>query len=407
MATVPEIPCAANIDFDGAQTMLRANAHPLGMESVRLSKAGRRTLAEPVVARIDSPRRDSAAMDGYAVRSGDLSGNATRLTLQGESFAGSAIPLPLLSGTAVAVSTGAPMPMGADRVVMREFVRVEGSEVVVPSAPGKTHVRVRGSDFTCGQVLLQPGTRIDARTMLVAAAADQERVTVWRRPRIHVLCNGDELARPGDAYLRDDAVPDSLSEALLLMARQWGSKPCGISCVPDNADALRLASEKALPEADVLVIAGGASQGRRDHARTALLPLGLDLLFAGVAMKPAKPLWYGRIGTVHVLGLPGNPTAALTAARLFLAPLVSALAGAGYDRALRWSSLRSLESAAPGGDRDQFLCGHWDEAEAGARIIARQEASAQMMLATADLLVERRAGAPLAPQGAMLRCLPF
>lgn len=407
MATAPETPCQATIGFDAAQEVVRENALPLGIESVPLAKAGRRVLAQPVVARIDSPRRDSAAMDGYAVCSADLTGEVVRLKLVGESTAGGSAPQPLEPGTALRMSTGAPMPPGADRVVMRELTRTEGNQVIVPGTTGKSHVRARASDFARGDVLLPAGTRVDARTMVVTAAADMDRVGVWRQPRVHVLSNGDELAPPGHATPNADWVPDSLSEGLALLARQWGGKPVGASRSKDQVQGLRAMAQAALEDADILLVVGGASHGHRDMARSALMPLGLRLLFSGVAMKPGKPLWYGRIGGAHVLGLPGNPTAALTTARLFLAPLACGLSGAGFDHALRWSERRLLHDTPGGSERDQFLCANADGAGNGVSIIERQQASAQMMLAQADLLVQRRAGAAPAKAGAMLRCLRF
>ncbi|PNU05509.1 molybdopterin molybdotransferase MoeA [Novosphingobium guangzhouense] len=408
MATAPELPChAAATSFDAAQAVVRANCAPLGIEWVALAKAGRRILAADAVARIDSPRRDSAAMDGFAVRSQDLTSDFTRLVLRAESVAGGAVPPALLADTAIRVSTGAPMPAGADRVVMHEHARVEGGHIIVPHVSGKPHVRPRASDFAQGTALLPAGTRIDPRAMVVAAAADIEKLPVWRQPRLRVLVNGDELVPPGCAVQDCDTIPDSLSEALLLMARQWGAKPLGALRVMDRVDELRATARMALEDTDVIVIAGGASDGHRDLVRAALTPLGLRMRFAGVAMKPGKPVWYGMIGGIHVLGLPGNPTAALTTARLFLAPMICALSGAGFDHALRWSERRLLHDVPAGSDRDQFLCAVADRTSDGVIIIARQEASAQMMLARADLLVERRAGADPAAAGASVRCLPF
>lgn len=405
MASVASIPCAATISFDEAQDIIRENSVPLGTQFVPLGEAGRRVLARDVVARIDSPRRDCAAMDGYAVRSGDLAQGIVRFRLFGESCAGSASPGLLPAGMAVGVSTGAPMPAGADCVVMREYATVDDGYVILTHKGSKAHVRQRGDDFAQGQILLTKGTRIDARVMVVAAAADVDGVTVWRRPRVHILTNGDELVEPGKAAMDVDAVPDSLSESLMLMARQWGGKPTGMSRAPDRIDVVRDAAGAALGETDILVVVGGASHGHRDLARTALMPLGLRLAFAGVAMKPGKPLWYGRVGTTHILGLPGNPTAALTTARLFLAPMIAAISGSDFASALRWSCHPASHPLDTGGDRDQFLCGLM-EADA-ARIIERQQASAQLMLAQADMLIERRAGASSAAAGSLLRCLRF
>lgn len=405
MATAPSIPCAATISFDDAQAIVRESSVPLGTQFVPLGKAGRRTLATDVVALIDSPRRDCAAMDGYAVRSDDLAQGVVRFRLAGESCAGGPSPGPLPIGMAVRISTGAPMPADADRVVMREYATVDGGYVILTDRGGKAHVRKRGDDFAQGQILLSKGMRIDARAMVVAAAADVDGVTVWRRPRVHIMTNGDELVEPGKAAMEANAVPDSLSEALMLMTRQWGGKPTGMSRVPDRIDRVRDVATATLANTDILVFAGGASHGHRDLARAALMPLGLRLAFAGVAMKPGKPLWYGRIGTTHILGLPGNPTAALTTARLFLAPMIAAISGAGFASALRWSCHPASHALEAGGDRDQFLCGV-TEADT-VQMIERQQASAQMMLAEADILIERRAGAPSGPAGSLLRCLRF
>ncbi|WP_260929372.1 molybdopterin molybdotransferase MoeA [Novosphingobium sp. 9] len=407
MATAPELPCYAATTFDAAQAIVRQSCSPLGMEWVPLAKAGRRILAGDAVARIDSPRRDSAAMDGFAIRSVDLISDLARLVLQGESAAGGGQPLPLRPGAAMRISTGAPMPVGADRVVMGEHARIDGRFVILPRTSGKPHVRPRASDFAKGTRLLPAGTCIDPRAMMVAAAADIDTLPVWRQPRLRVLTNGDELVPPGSAAPDIDTIPDSLSEALLLMARQWGAKPMGSQRSRDRMDEFRAKAMSALEETDLLVIAGGASHGHRDMARAAFAPLGLRLAFAGVAMKPGKPLWYGRIGCTHVLGLPGNPTAAMTTARLFLAPMICALSGAGFDHALQWSLRRLLHDAPSGSDRDQFLCATGESAGNGVSIIKRQEASAQMMLAQADLLVERLAHCASMEAGSEVRCLRF
>lgn len=405
MATVLDMPCAAATSFDEAQNLLRGRAAPIGTEIVPLARAGGRILAKEIFARIDSPRRDSAAMDGFAVRSADLSMGITRFLVCGESTAGGSTPPLLQPGMAARVSTGAPMPPGADRVVVREHARVEGGNVLLPDYAGKSHVRRRGDDFSRGQMLLAAGTRIDARTMVVVAAADLSSVTVWRRPTLHVMVNGDELAHPGEAASTTYRVPDSLSAALVLMAEKWGAQAIGASRCGDRIDDLKAKAEAALGEADILVVAGGASHGHRDYARPALLPLGLRLAFAGVTMKPGKPLWYGKIGSTHVIGLPGNPTAALTTARLFLAPLISAVSGGRFDDALHWSLRPVLHDVEEAGSRDQFLCGVNEPC--GVRVIERQQASAQMMLAQADLLMERRANAARVVAGASLRCLEF
>jgi molybdopterin molybdotransferase len=388
------VPCAASLSFDAAQAMLAAIARPLGTESVRLAKAGRRVLAEPLGATLDIPSRDLAAMDGFAVREHDLAAGVRSFTVTGAAYPGAPWTGNVGAGDAIRIMTGAPMPAGADRVLMRELVTDrDGTITRGGPVPAKPHVRKRGSDTPAGTEVLPAGKLLDPRALVVAAAADAARLTVWRRPSVRVIATGDELVSAGSAR-ETGGIPDSLSEAVLLMARQWGAAPLGATLVRDDPEQLAHAAGAALDDADVLVLCGGASRGDRDFAKSALTGLGLELLFADVAIKPGKPVWCGRIGQKLVLGLPGNPTAAMTVARLFLAPLLTALGGRGVGPALRWERARLLESVTTG-DREAFLCA--ERMEEGVRVLPRQSASAQCMLARADALVRIAPGlTPLA-----------
>jgi molybdopterin molybdotransferase len=296
------------------------------------------------------------------------------------------------------------MPSGADRVLMRELVTAaDGVLALDAPVPAKPHVRLRGSDTAAGTVVLPAGRLLDPRALVVAAAADAGMLTVWRAPRVRVIATGDELVPAGEARA-SGGVPDSLSEAVLLMARQWGAKPLGAVPVRDDPALLAAAAEAALADADVLVLCGGASRGDRDFAKAALVPLGLELAFADVAIKPGKPVWLGRIGAKLVLGLPGNPTAAMTVARLFLAPLLTALGGRGMAPALRWERVPLVEDVSAG-DREALLCA--ERLDDGVRVLARQSASAQCMLALADALVRLPADAGTLSAGARVETLRF
>lgn len=297
------------------------------------------------------------------------------------------------------------MPTGADRVIPHELTRSSPDGVIVDRIPEKPHIRRHASDFAAGTILLQPGTTIGPRALAVAAAADIPAVTVWRQPRVAVLTSGDELTPPGTASDVQVAIPDSLSGALLLTALQWGALPVGAKLLRDNVDAISEGARDALSGCDILVLAGGASNGPRDFSREAVLRLGFELQFAGVAMKPGKPVWYGTRGHQRVLGIPGNPTAALTVARLMLAPLISAFSGASFDAALRWFDLPATDAVSITPDRESFLLGMRDGD--GARILPFQEASGQMRLASADLLIHRPALAEPAKDADVLRCLAF
>ena len=215
---------------------------------------------------------------------------------------------------------------------------------------------------------------------------------VWRRPRVRLIATGDEIAAPGTAAALPHAIPDSLSIALAAFARNWGADIIATERAADDPAAIRAAARAALGDADLLVIAGGASRGDRDHCRAALAALGLDIAFADLTIKPGKPVWFGRLGSLVVLGLPGNPTAALTVARLFLAPLLAGMMGRQPSEALAWEP-RPLSAPAPrNGDRDAFLCA--DMAQDGVRLLDRQSAAGQGMLAQARYLVHRPAHAP-------------
>ncbi len=399
------VPCGAALRFDAAQAILATVAQPLGTEQVPLSRAGRRVLAEPVRAAMDIPARDLAAMDGFAVREADLATGLRRFAVAGAAYPGAPFQGTLQPGGAVRIMTGALMPAGADRVLMRELVGAEDLTVTLEGpVPAKPHVRLRGSDSAAGTVLLPAGRLLDPRALVAAAAADAAMLAVWRAPGVRVIATGDELVPAGEAQARG-GIPDSLSEAVLLMARQWGARPLGAARVRDDEASLRASAEAALADSDVLVLCGGASRGDRDFARSALGPLGLELLFADVAIKPGKPVWLGRIDGRLVLGLPGNPTAAMTVARLFLAPLLAGLGGRGVQAAFRWEGLPLAEGIAANGDREAFQCA--ERTDTGVQVIGGQSASGQSLLARADLLVRRLPGERALAAGSVVASLRF
>lgn len=396
--------CAASIDFDSALAILATHARPLGKESVSLADAGGRYLAAPVVARIDAPRRDCAAMDGYAVRDVDLKNGTIVLRSRGTSYAGGAEPGAISAGDTWRVMTGGPLPHGSDRVVMIEHCRHRGDLVVLDAPPlGKPHVRKAGSDFAANDELLAAGTRLTPARLVVAAAADHSEVEVWGRPRILLVATGDEIRPPGCASQMPSAIPDSLSIAIERMCVMAGADVVASLRLPDDEKTIAEARQET--SADVVVVIGGASRGDRDFGRSAFASLGLEVAFADVAIKPGKPVWYGRLGQTHVLGLPGNPTAALTVARLFLTPLIAGLAGGAISDALPWQLRRATRPIPANGPREAFLCGSL--CYEGAAICDRQDASGQAALALADCIVRRPAGAPAANEGALVPVLPL
>ncbi|HEY9218350.1 MAG TPA: molybdopterin molybdotransferase MoeA, partial [Phenylobacterium sp.] len=314
------------IGYDDAVEAIRSLADPLESESVELDEADARVLAAPIVAGRASPPVTVSAMDGYAVRDADLAATPVRLKVLGESFAGQGYVGSLEPGGCVRIFTGAPAPVGADRIVVQEVVCREGGVALMTERPtGARHIRAAASDFAAGDVLVNAGVMLDPQKLVAAAAADLSAVRVVRRPKLLVLSTGDELRAPGSNGVSVGGVPESVSFGVAALARRWGAQVEGRRRLPDDLERLEAAAAEALGACDLLVVTGGASVGDRDFAKPMFQRRGLELVFSKVAIKPGKPVWLGRADGTLVLGLPGNPTAAMVTARLFLAPLVAGL----------------------------------------------------------------------------------
>lgn len=395
------------IDFDEACRRVAAIVAPLGVEPMALDLAWDRILAAPVTARRSAPGAAVSAMDGYAVRDADLAAGATRLRLVGESFAGSpGDGPPLEPGACVRIFTGAPMPVGADRVVMQEVVQREGETVVFAERPSPArHVRAAGSDFAAGEVLLEAGARLTPQALVAAAAADRDVVDVFVRPRVAVLSTGDELVAPGLPTTVPGTIPESVSFGVAALVRAWGGEVVFRRRLGDDLPSLAQAAAAALEAADVVVVTGGASVGERDFSKAMFRDLGLRLEFEKVAIKPGKPVWVGRVGDRIVVGLPGNPSAAMVTARLFLAPLLAGLGGGRPEDALAWRMAPLASALDGGGDRETFQRGR--TTVDGVRPVGNQDSSAQKDLAMADLLIRRRPGAGAQEAGELVEVLTF
>ncbi len=391
--------------FDEAVQLTLGIARPLAAEHAPLDRVHGRVLARDLSARGDSPRAAVSAMDGYAARAADVEAGA-RLSVIGQSFPGAGFAGKVGAGQAVRIFTGAPLPGGADRVVIQENTRREDGIVVIEEAPpGSAHVRLQGSDFRSGEVLLQAGRRLDPLAMVAAGAADYAHLEVYLEPRVVVIGTGDELKAPGEAHLHPHAIPESVSLGVAALVAAWGGRTLARRRLTDDLDGLKAAARQALGEADVVVVTGGASVGERDFARAMFEDCGLELVFSKVDIKPGKPVWLGRALGKLVLGLPGNPTSAMVTARLFLAPLLAGLAGQAPEMALRWRTAR-LDAPLPAtGDRETFYRAR--TTGEGLQPFADQDSGAQKTLALADVLIRRRPHAPAAEAGEEVEVLDF
>jgi molybdopterin molybdotransferase len=394
------------ISFDEAVDLVRDAALPLGKESVPIGEAAGRVLASPVVARIESPRSDVSAMDGYAVRESDLADLPARLRVAGESFAGSGWTGVLGAGECARIFTGAPVPAEADRIIIQERVRREDDLAIIEELPGKArHIRKRGSDFEKGEEILSRGRLLDPRAIIAAAAADLSQVEVYIRPSIRILSTGDELAEPGTAAAATDAIPESVSFGIAALARDWGADVLGRTRLRDDLDAMREVAAGAVDAADVVVVTGGASVGEKDFAKAMFEAAGLELIFSKVSIKPGKPVWLGRAGNALLMGLPGNPTSAFVIARLLLAPMIAGLSGRHADEALRWKTARLATPLQECGPRETFHRARWSGNDV--ELFDFQDSSAQKVLAAADMLVRQRANSPTLSAGSDVKVLGF
>ncbi|TXC68110.1 molybdopterin molybdotransferase MoeA [Sphingorhabdus soli] len=394
------------ISFDEAFAAVRAVACPTGSAVIPIGEAEGRTLAAAVHAEVDSPWCDVSAMDGYAVRDADLSALPARLPVATRNFAGSGSGGTLAAGTCVRIFTGAPVPLGADRVVIQEHVETDGDTAgfARPLSPVR-HIRPRGGDFERGALLLEANRRIGYRELVAIAGGDVAEVACWRRPRIMLLGTGDELAAPGEAKHRAGAVPESVSLGVGALAHRWGAHSLGAIRLPDELAAMERAAEDAVASADLVIVTGGASVGEKDFAKAMFERQGLDLIFSKVAIKPGKPVWLGRAGGALVMGLPGNPTSAMVTARLLLAPLIAGLCGRDPGEALRWKSIALAAALPPCGSRETFVRAAWKDGRAVP--LDNQDSGAQRSLAAADLLLRRRADTDAIEAGVMVEAVSF
>jgi molybdopterin molybdotransferase len=294
-------------------------------ETVPLSEGWGRVLARPLAARLTQPPADVSAMDGYAVRAADALAGA-RLAVIGAAPAGHPFPGRVAPGQAVRIFTGGFVPPGADGILLQEDAAEAAGQVVVQEAVAAGRwIRRRGLDFAEGEALLPAGRRLTARDIGLAAAANHAWLTVHRRPRIGILATGDEIALPGDPIPRGGIV-SSNAHALAALVRAAGGEAMVLPIAPDDRDAIAAAAAAA-HACDMLVTTGGASVGEHDLVQKALGPEGFALDFWKIAMRPGKPLIWGRLGRTPVLGLPGNPVSALICGVQFLVPALAVMQG--------------------------------------------------------------------------------
>lgn len=370
-------------------------------ESVTLMDAADRVLAEPVVALRTQPPFNASAMDGYAARAADVASVPARLSVIGMAPAGRGFEGTVGPAQAVRIFTGAPLPSGADTIVIQENVRREGNAVIVQQgAPPGRFVRAAGLDFKEGDARLERGRLLTVRDVALAAAMNHAVLPVYRRPRVAIFSTGDELRAAG-SELGAGQVISTNGVALAAMARAEGALPLDFGIVPDRLEDTVAAIRRVRAwGADVLVTSGGASVGDHDLVQPALAAEGLSLAFWRIAMRPGKPLMFGNLGATRVLGMPGNPVSTYVCALLFLIPLIRLQCGRS-DTGLPVETARLGRDLPANDEREEYLRSRFESVrgEAVATPLSVQDSSMMSALAAAECLVVRRAHEPPAKRG--------
>lgn len=392
------------LSFDEARHRLLAAVSRLSSERVSVAQAMGRVLARDVVARDPLPPFDHSAMDGYALDPAALAPEGPwLLPVVGESSAGSDPPA-LTPGTACRIFTGARMPAKASAVVMQEHAQREGGFVRIDARPATgQHVRREGEDLARGGVALASGTRLSAGGVALAAMLSRTELIVTRRPRVTILCTGNELRSPGESAREASSIPESNSAPIAALARQAGALVRVTAIVRDEPDEVVRAIAEGLEGTDVLLTVGGVSVGDHDVVRPALERAGVALDFWKVAIKPGKPLVVGTTSSARVLGLPGNPASAMVTFAMFGAPLLRALQGDVSPHALRLP-VRIAKARRRSADRLELVRAVLDVNDGALRAHAadNQSSGAATSLASSDGLALVPAGAGALEAGTLV-----
>lgn len=394
------------VPAETAQSLVFEGAGPLGVEKVRLEEASGRVLAEDLSSKRTQPPFPASAMDGYAVRHSDIAATPVTLRVTGQSAAGRPFDGTVGPGECVRIFTGAPVPDGADTVVIQENTRQgDGTVEILTGAVKGRNIRAEGLDFRKGDVLIQAGTVLEPQFLALAASMNHALVPVWRRPRVAILATGDELVMPGNEPGPGQIIASN-TFAVEAIARNAGADTHNTGIALDTKQDLRERISREIDAgADLIVTTGGASVGDHDLVRPVLEELGFRFVFVKLAIRPGKPLIHARaeIGgrLVRVLGLAGNPVSSIIASHIFVAPLIRRLCGHPPE-SLEPVAAR-LAEPIPGNDERQdymrAIAERLPDGSLSARAFATQDSSMLATLARANCLIVRPVRAPAAEAG--------
>ncbi|MDB2407037.1 molybdopterin molybdotransferase MoeA [Jannaschia sp.] len=371
----------------------------LRAEQVPLRAAAGRILSGPVKALQTQPPFAASAMDGYAI-AGDLPEIGTRFRVIGEAAAGHPCPDPVRTGEAIRIFTGAPLPEGATRIVIQEDITRDGDQAIVTQDPDPaTHIRPAGGDFTQGTPF-ERRAPLGPRDIALLAAMGHATLPVIRKPIIAILMTGDELRPPG-APLSPGEITASNGYGLAAMVEAQGAEARLLPIARDTHESLATAIALA-SGADLLLTIGGASVGDHDLVAAALQSAGMDAAFHKVAMRPGKPLMAGRLGSMAVVGLPGNPVSAMVCTRIFVLPMLRQMLGRLPEAE---PALRRLAAPLPANGPRQHYMRAATQSDGSILAADRQDSSLLSVLASSDILIVRPPHAPQAAAGASVPTL--
>jgi molybdopterin molybdotransferase len=391
------------LSVDEALAQLLAGARPVSeVEQVPAMEAAGRVLAAAQTSSMDVPPMDNSAMDGYAVRLSDLDRSERKLRIAQRIPAGS-VGKPLEPGTAARIFTGAPVPPGADAVVMQEFCEIDGQEVRVKKVPNRGEwIRLTGSDIRRGGEILPAGKQLQPQDTGLAASVGIKSLPVRRRVRLGLFFTGDELVMPGDP-LAPGRIYNSNRFTLNALAHAFGCEVRDYGIVPDTLQATREVLRRSAAENDVIVTSGGVSVGEEDHVKPAVEAEG-TLLMWRIAMKPGRPLAFGTVGDAAFIGLPGNPVSSFVTFLIFVRPFLLKTQGRTETRPRTISARADFDWPEPDARRE-FLRVKWN-AQGGLDLYPTQDSAVMTSTAWADGLVDNPAGAAIR-KGDLVRFLPY
>lgn len=393
---------APMLSFDEALARLLAGARPLaGVEEVDTFDANGRVLARDQISTINVPPHDNSSMDGYAVRVADVLEAGVRLPIDQRIPAGS-VGHSLAAGTAARIFTGAPVPAGADAVVMQELCERDGDDVIINHRPRAGEaIRLRGEDISEGQVILPAGTRIGPAEAGQLASVGLARVPVFRRFRVALFSTGDELAMPGEV-LREGAIYNSNRYVLRSLLTNLGCEVNDLGIVEDTLEATRAALRRAAA-CDLIVTSGGVSVGEEDHVKPAVEAEG-RLEMWKIAIKPGKPLAFGRVGEAAFIGLPGNPVSALVTFQMLVRPFI--LRSQGVAEVMPRAQLVRAGFAWTRPDRRREFLRARVDAEGTLALYPNQSSGVLTSCVWADGVIDNPPGVAIA-EGDVVRFIPF